>query len=67
MRMTGMMIAAATAAVALISLAILTATTAPTMANPDIAKSTGQPCAKCHTAAPALNAYGKKYKDSQKK
>jgi hypothetical protein len=37
-----------------------------TMANPAIAQKTGQPCAKCHTAPPALNDYGKKYKNSQK-
>jgi hypothetical protein len=33
-----------------------------TMANPEIAKKTGEACAKCHTAPPALNDYGKKYK-----
>ena len=37
------------------------------MANPAIAQKTGQPCTKCHTAAPTLNAYGKKYKESLKK
>ncbi len=37
------------------------------MANPAMAKKTGQPCAKCHTAPPALNAYGKKYKEGAKK
>jgi hypothetical protein len=36
------------------------------MANPAIAKKTGQACAKCHTAPPALNDYGKKYKADQK-
>ena len=39
----------------------------PATANPAMAKKTGQPCAKCHTAPPALNAYGKKYKGSAKK
>ncbi len=39
----------------------------PAQATPAVAKATGQPCAKCHTAPPALNDYGKKYKDSQKK
>jgi hypothetical protein len=58
---------AITAAVALIVPAMLAAISGPAMANPDIAKNTGQPCAKCHTAPPALNAYGKKYKDSEKK
>ncbi len=32
------------------------------MASPAIAKKTGEACAKCHTAPPALNDYGKKYK-----
>ncbi len=36
-------------------------------ANPAIAQKTGKPCTTCHTAAPALNSYGKKYKDSMKK
>jgi hypothetical protein len=36
------------------------------MANPAIAQKTGQACAKCHTAPPALNDYGKKYKESGK-
>jgi len=36
------------------------------MANPAIAKKTGQACAKCHTAPPALNDYGKKYKAEKK-
>jgi hypothetical protein len=39
----------------------------PAMANVGIAQKTGQPCTKCHTKPPALNAYGKKYKDGQKK
>jgi hypothetical protein len=37
------------------------------LANPEMAKNTGQACAKCHTTPPALNDYGNKYKDSQKK
>jgi hypothetical protein len=36
-------------------------------ATPAIAKQTGQPCSKCHTAPPALNDYGKKYKENHKK
>lgn len=36
------------------------------LANPAIAKKTGEPCTKCHTAPPALNDYGKKYKENQK-
>jgi hypothetical protein len=39
----------------------------PAMATAAMAKATGQPCAKCHTAVPALNSYGQKYKDSLKK
>lgn len=48
---------------------LLTLASAPrtAMANPNIAKETGQPCAKCHTAPPALNSYGKKYKESKTK
>ena len=60
-------IATGTAMVLLLALTMLTAAPRTAMANPNIAKSTGQPCAKCHTAAPALNSYGKKYKESQKK
>jgi hypothetical protein len=60
-------IAAGTAMAFLLALMMVTATPRTAMANPAIAKSTGQPCAKCHTAAPALNSYGKKYKESQKK
>lgn len=36
------------------------------VANPAMAKKTGEACAKCHTAPPALNDYGKKYKASGK-
>ena len=50
----------------LIAFAMITTTTQPAMANADIAKKTGQPCAKCHSAPPALNAYGKKYKEGKK-
>jgi hypothetical protein len=45
---------------------MITTTSQPAMANADIAKKTGQPCAKCHSAPPALNAYGKKYKEGKK-
>ena len=55
------------AAAILITFAMVTATSQPAMANPAIAKKTGQPCAKCHTAPPALNSYGQKYKGGQKK
>jgi hypothetical protein len=50
----------------LIAFATVTTTSRPAIANPAIAKKTGQACAKCHTAAPTLNSYGKKYKDSHK-
>ncbi len=58
--------AATTGTVLLTAGAIIALATGPSMANPAIAKKTGQPCAKCHTAPPALNDYGKKYKADQK-
>jgi hypothetical protein len=57
---------AATGIVLLTAGAMMMLASGPIMANPAIAQKTGQPCAKCHTAPPALNDYGKKYKDSQK-
>jgi hypothetical protein len=59
--------AAGTTTAMLIALATVTAGSRPALANAAIAKKTGQPCTKCHTAAPALNSYGQKYKGSQKK
>jgi hypothetical protein len=53
-----------TATVILIAGAMITVTSRRAMANLDMAKSTGQPCTQCHTAPPALNDYGKKYKES---
>jgi hypothetical protein len=50
----------------LMAFAMVTTTSPPAMANAAIAKKTGQACAKCHTAAPTLNAYGKKYKEGKK-
>jgi len=50
-----------------ISFAMVAATPRPALANAAIAKRTGQPCAKCHSAPPALNAYGKKYQAHHKK
>jgi hypothetical protein len=47
---------------ALMVFAIMTATPRVADANPTIAKKTGQPCSKCHSAPPTLNSYGKKYK-----
>jgi hypothetical protein len=58
--------AAATGAVLLTAGAMIMLASGPTMANPAIAQKTGQPCAKCHTAPPTLNDYGKKYKANQK-
>jgi len=58
---------AATATLTLMTFAMLTFASPNAMANPAIAKATGQPCTKCHTAPPTLNDYGKQYKDSQKK
>jgi hypothetical protein len=55
------------AAVILIAGAMVTVASRQTMANPDMAKKTGQPCTQCHTAPPALNDYGKTYKGSLKK
>ena len=51
-------------AVALIAFA---AATLSAQATPQMAKDTGQPCMMCHTTPPALNAYGQKYKNGQKK
>ncbi len=48
--------------VATVAVAGFVAAPQPAMANRGIAKKTGQPCGKCHTTPPALNAYGKKYK-----
>ena len=50
----------------LIAFAMITTTSQPAMANAAIAKKTGQACAKCHSAPPALNAYGQKYKEGKK-
>ena len=57
----------AAAAVLLIAGALLTVPSWPAMSNPAAANKTGQPCAKCHTAPPALNSYGKKYKEGLQK
>ncbi len=55
-----------TASMMLIAGAMIIFPSRPTMATPDIAKSTGEPCAKCHTSPPALNDYGKKYQADNK-
>ena len=64
---TMVLAAAGMVAVILMIFAMVTATSRPAMATAAIAKSTGQPCAKCHTAAPTLNSYGKKYQARHKK
>ncbi len=53
-------------AAAVMALAITVGTPKQVQATPAIAKQTGAACAKCHTAPPALNDYGKKYKAGQK-
>lgn len=58
---------AETATAMLLAVAMIMIASGQTMANPAIAKKTGEACGKCHSAPPALNDYGKKYKDSQKK
>ena len=57
--------AAGMAAVTLLAGAMLTVTPQQTMASPAIAQKEKQPCGKCHTAPPALNDYGKQYKDKK--
>jgi hypothetical protein len=58
--------AAETTTALLIAAAMIMLASGQTMATPAIAQKTSQPCAKCHTAPPALNDYGKKYKESGK-
>jgi len=58
--------AVATVTLSVLAFAMLAVTTPPVSANPAIAKATGQPCTKCHTAPPALNDYGKQYKAQKK-
>lgn len=59
--------AAEMATAILIAVAMIMLASGQSMATPAIAQKTGQACTQCHTAPPALNDYGKKYKDSQKK
>jgi hypothetical protein len=56
-----------TATAILLAVAMNVVVSGQTMANQAIAQKTSQPCAKCHSAPPALNDYGKKYKESMKK
>jgi hypothetical protein len=55
------------AGVAMLSAGAVILAAGPVQATPAIAQKTGQPCTQCHTAPPALNAYGKKYKENMKK
>jgi hypothetical protein len=56
--------AATTATAILFGVAITIAVSGQTQATPAFAKKTGKACGACHTAPPALNAAGKKYKQS---
>ena len=47
------------------AVAVMMLASGQTMASPSDAQKTGQACAKCHTAPPALNDYGKQYKDKK--
>ena len=58
--------AVATGTALLTASAMIVLASGQSLANPAIAKKTGEPCTKCHTAPPALNDYGKKYKENQK-
>ena len=55
------------AATTLIAGAMLTVTPQQAVATPAIAQKEKAPCTKCHTAPPALNDYGTKYKAGMKK
>jgi hypothetical protein len=56
--------AAATASAMLLAGTMIMIASGQSMANPAIAAKEGKPCAACHTAPPALNDAGKKYKAS---
>ena len=47
------------------AVAVMILASGQTKASPAIAQKTGEGCAKCHTAPPALNDYGKQYKDKK--
>jgi len=47
------------------AVAVMMFASGQTIASPAIAQKTGEACAKCHTAPPALNDYGKQYKDKK--
>jgi hypothetical protein len=52
--------------VALLILGAATLVPQPADANQAIAQKTGKGCPTCHTAPPALNGTGKKYKETGK-
>ena len=54
-------VAASTSAL-LLAGAMIVIATGQSMATPALAQKTGKVCTGCHTAPPALNDYGKKYK-----
>jgi len=58
--------AAGAATVFSIAAVMLMVVSGQTMANPAIAQKTGKACGACHTAPPALNDAGKKYKETGK-
>ena len=58
------LILAGTVALSIVGVAMLTPRSA--VANQAIAQKTGKGCPTCHTAPPALNGTGKKYKASGK-
>ena len=58
-------IASAAVAAALLAVLLVVASPQPAKATPQLAE--GRPCTKCHTAPPALNDYGKKFKEEMKK
>ena len=58
---------AATATAIVFGVAMTVMVSGPSVASPAIAQKTGKPCTACHTTPPALNAAGKKYKQSMGK
>ena len=63
----GVILSRVTGTLAVILIVSAMVTSRQAMATPKMAQQTSQPCTKCHTAPPALNGYGQKYKDSLKK
>jgi hypothetical protein len=55
---------AASASALLLAGAMIVIATGQSMATPAIASKEKKPCTACHTAPPALNDAGKKYKAS---